>query len=323
MGRKKTKRSVPCPVCGHAKTTCYGFDSNGRQRYKCVECKEQGRSWTFNKRTGTVFYRLRTSVKEVVQVLQAYMECGSMEGVARTFSRKISTITRWTDRIAQQCAKVNNALIKNLEVLFVQLDELWSYVQKKENEQWVWNPIDPQTKLMIAFQIGPWTKKTARKLIKLLKKRIKAIWAFISDGLDHYVKLIARHFRGATYIQFVKHYSGRKLKSTEIRLIQGLPVAVIEELIRACGLGRQINTAFVERLNLTQRQSCAKLKRKTLCAAKLEGRLENCMHIFQAYYNFVRPHMSLKQNGAKRTPGMAARLTNHIWTWKELLLKRS
>lgn len=323
MGRKKTKRSIPCPVCGHTKTTCHGFDKRGRQRYKCGRCKENGRSWTFNKRTGTVFYRLRNSVKDVLQALQAYVECGSMEGVARTFGRKISTITRWTDRIAKQCAKVNNALIKNLEVLFVQLDELWSYVQKKENEQWIWNPIDPLTKLMIAFIVGPWTKKTARKLIKLLRKRVKAIWAFISDGLAHYIKPIARHFRGATYIQFVKHYSGRKLKSTEVRHIQGLPVAVIEELIRACGLGSRINTAFVERLNLTQRQSSAKLKRKTLCAAKREDRLESYMHTFQAYYNFVRPHMSLKENAVKRTPAMAARLTDHVWTWKELLLKRS
>lgn len=155
------------------------------------------------------------------------------------------------------------------------------------------------------------------------RKRIKALWAFISDGLDHYIKPIARHFRGATYIQFVKHYSGRKLKSTEVRHVQGFPICVIEELVKLHGIGNRINTAFVERLNLTQRQSSAKLRRKTLCYAKRENRLENYMHIFQAYYNFVRPHMSLKENGVRRTPAMAAHLTDHVWTWNELLLKRS
>lgn len=120
----------------------------------------------------------------------------------------------------------------------------------------------------------------------------------------------------------VKHYKGRKLESIEKRHIQGLPIAVAEEILRLHSLGSQINTAFVERLNLTERQSSAKLRRKTLCYAKRIQRIVNYMHIFQAYYNLVRTHMSLKENGVKRTPSMAARLTGHVWTWNELLMKR-
>lgn len=247
------------------------------------------------------------------------MECGSVEGVGRVFGKNVETITRWTDRAAAHCAKVNEAMIKDLETICAQLDELWSYCQKKENEQWIWNAIDAMTKLLIAFVVGPWNKKSAERLVKTLRKRIKSIWLFLSDGLDHYIKKIARRFRDATYIQMVKHYKGRKLESLEIRHIQGLPVAVVEELIRLHGIGTGINTAFVERLNLTERQSSAKLKRKTLCYAKLVQRLSGFMNLFQAYYNFVRPHESLEENGVKRTPGMAARLTNHVWTWNELL----
>lgn len=247
------------------------------------------------------------------------MECGSVEGVARTFSRNVDTVIRCADRAASQCARVNEAMIKNLESICVQLDELWSYCQKKKNEQWVWNAIDAMTKLLIAFVVGPWDKKSAGKLVKTLRKRIKSIWLFLSDGLDHYIKLIKRRFRNATYIQMVKHYKGRKLESLEIRHVQGLPVAVAEELIRLHNIGSGINTAFVERLNLTERQSSAKLKRKTLCYAKLVQRLSGYMNLFQAYYNFVRPHESLEENGVRRTPAMAARLTDHVWTWNELL----
>lgn len=322
MGRRKTKRSVPCPRCGHVKTVCHGFDGNGRQRYRCGRCRDKGKPWTFNKRTGTVFYRLRTSRKEILQAMQSYMECGSVSGVARTFGHKIRTIDTWTDRIAEQCAKVNDTVIKNLEVICVELDEIWSYAHNKENEQWIWNGLDPGTKLLIGFRVGPWTRKTAKKLIKLLRKRIKAVWLFISDGLEHYIKSIAYRFKDATYIQLIKHYKGRRFVSKELRYIQGFPIAVAEELIRLHDLGNEINTAFVERFNLTERQSSAKLKRKTLCYAKLEKRLTNYMHIFQAYYNFVRPHMSLKENGVRRTPAMVARLTNHVWTWVTLLTKR-
>jgi IS1 family transposase len=250
------------------------------------------------------------------------MECGSVEGVSRVFGKSAETITRWTDRTAAHCAKISETVIQDLKTVCVQLNELWSYVQKKDDEQWVFNAIDAMTKLLIAFVVGPWDKKSAKRLVKTLRKRIKAIWLFLSDGLDHYIKPIKRQFRNATYIQMVKHYIGRKLDRIEIRHIQGLPVAVAEELIRLHGIGSGINTAFVERLNLTERQSSAKLKRKTLCYAKLVRRLIGFMNLFQAYYNFVRPHESLEKNGAKRTPAMAARLTDHVWTWNELLLRR-
>lgn len=266
-----------------------------------------------------MFHRLRSPKKRIFEVLQAYMECGSVEGVARVFGKRPETITRWTDRASLHCAKINETMINGTEAICVQLDELWSYCQKKENEQWIFNAIDAMTKLLIAFFVGPWNKKSARKLVKTLKKRIKTIWLFLSDGLDHYIKPIARQFKNATYIQMVKHYKGRKLDSIEIRHVQGFPIAVAEEIIRLHGIGSGINTAFVERLNLTERQSSAKLKRKTLCYAKLVQRLVGFMNLFQAYYNFIRPHESLEENGVKRTPAMAARLTDHVWTWNELL----
>ena len=71
----------------------------------------------------------------------------------------METITRWTDRAAAHSAKVSEEMIQDIESFCVQLDELWSYVQKKEDEQWVWNAIDAMTKLLIAFVVGPWNKK--------------------------------------------------------------------------------------------------------------------------------------------------------------------
>jgi len=97
------------------------------------------------------------------------MECGSVEGVGRIFAKSVGTITRWIDRAAMHCKKVNEAMIRNIESMCVQLDELWSYVQNKGDEQWVWNAIDAMTKLLIAFVVSPWDKKGARKLVKRSK----------------------------------------------------------------------------------------------------------------------------------------------------------
>jgi hypothetical protein len=101
--------------------------------------------------------------------------------------------------------------------------------------------------------------------------------------------------------------------------------------------GWTIQTAFVERLNLDIRQCVAAIGRRvnTLCQGK--AGLRDQLVVFQAYHNFVLPHASLRRplpqpeptNGtgsAKQwrpcTPAMAAGLTEHVWSLKEVLLYR-
>jgi len=101
--------------------------------------------------------------------------------------------------------------------------------------------------------------------------------------------------------------------------------------------GWQINTAFVERLNLTLRQHIAAIGRRVITLAKTDTGLLAQLHLFQAYYNICLPHTSLRQalplawnnandRGAqyrqKTTPAMAAGLTDQVWSLRELLLFR-
>lgn len=83
-------------------------------------------------------------------------------------------------------------------------------------------------------------------------------------------------------------------------------------------------------MNLTFRQALAPLGRKTLIFSKNRDNLKKQVVFFQAFYNFARPHMSLreqvvdtnerfKQKWKQRTPAMAAGLTGHVWSFKELL----
>jgi hypothetical protein len=84
-----------------------------------------------------------------------------------------------------------------------------------------------------------------------------------------------------------------------------------------------VNTAFVERFMLTLRQCLCSLHRKTLAAAKTREELVAQITLFHVFYNFIRPHMSLTMgNGRgkqKRTPAMAAGLTDHCWSWYDVL----
>jgi len=134
------------------------------------------------------------------------------------------------------------------------------------------------------------------------------------------------------YAQVVKSY--RRLVGVKHRVVFGT-MERVQQVLLVCG--RRITTAFVERLNLDIRQRVAAVGRRvnTLCQGK-DG-LQHQLVLFQSYHNFVLPHASLRQplltpeptngSGSARswrpcTPALAARLTDHVWSLREVLLFR-
>ena len=94
---------------------------------------------------------------------------------------------------------------------------------------------------------------------------------------------------------------------------------------------------MVERLNLSLRQCVAAMRRRSATSCKSATGLTQPLVLFQTYHNFVLSHASLRlplaepmtttgSGSAKLwqpwTPAMAARLTDHIWTLREVLLFR-
>ena len=111
-------------------------------------------------------------------------------------------------------------------------------------------------------------------------------------------------------------------------------LAELKTRLKALGLSGRLNTAFVERVNLTIRQGVSMLIRRTWGTAQTEGGLKLRLAWWQGYYHFIRPHLSLRveyvqpipRKGGQlakryrsRTPAMAAGLTDHRWTAKEFL----
>ena len=85
----------------------------------------------------------------------------------------------------------------------------------------------------------------------------------------------------------------------------------------ACG--GTIQTAYIERLNGTFRSRLAALARRTRAAGRTVRRVEQGMWLVGTLYNFCTPHESLYVAGGKQTPAMAAGITDHCWTIRELL----
>ena len=132
------------------------------------------------------------------------------------------------------------------------------------------------------------------------------------------------------YAQVVKNFRRRRLAVVEHRVPLGTPDA-FRLTLRVLGLSGRIQTAFIERLNLTMRRSIASLARRSWSSAHSLGELTFQFEWWRAYYHFARPHASLRQPVADqaptptrqryrvRTPAQAAGLTGHRWTVLELL----
>jgi hypothetical protein len=123
------------------------------------------------------------------------------------------------------------------------------------------------------------------------------------------------------YLQMVKQRDEHgRLQSVKLKAIWGQKAELIELLGKS--------TAYVERSNLTTRLFNARLTRRTLAFSKDLSLHQAAVAWEDAYYNWVRPHKSLRLHNddeeipskwIPRTPALVAKLTDHIWTVKELL----
>jgi hypothetical protein len=122
------------------------------------------------------------------------------------------------------------------------------------------------------------------------------------------------------YLQMVKQRDEHgRFQGTKLRVIFGTKAEVTALLGKS--------TAYIERSNLTSRLFNGRQVRKTLAFSKDIQAYWNSAVWEDSYYNLVRPHKSLRlpvQDGlphkwSPQTPAMAAELTDHIWTVKELL----
>jgi hypothetical protein len=129
------------------------------------------------------------------------------------------------------------------------------------------------------------------------------------------------------YIKVLKE----KVKNYVVETIQSIIFGDPEEIFEMLGVDSEgyIGTSYVERINLTIRTSLVRFVRKTMNFSKKMKMHTRAFDLFQAWYNFIKPHDSLKlriDSGNKkwfqRTPAMAERITDHIWSLKELLTFR-
>ncbi len=104
----------------------YGKTRNGTQRYQCKRCRE-----TFTATKGTLFYRRRTPMKDILESLALVTEGVRISSISRVKGHKEDTILEWLREAAQHVEMVEALLLANYQMDRGQLDALWTFVGNK------------------------------------------------------------------------------------------------------------------------------------------------------------------------------------------------
>ena len=319
------------------------------QTFRCQACHT-----TFSARRHTPLYRLKTPSHQIAVVLTALAEGLDPSAAERVFGFRQATITTWLSRAGEHAQTLHKHYFCNLQLPHLQLDELRTRLRCAKQILWLWLAIDPCTKLLPVLELGPRTQHMAHVLIHSLRESLASgcLPLFTSDGLNLYFYALTAHFghwrvvscrgrkvlrwqvaMGLIYGQVKKSYRRRKLVQVTHVMRLGTEDA-LKAVLQGLGLSGQLNTAFIERVNLTVRHAIAALARRTWATAQQSSYLLAHLEWWRAYYHFVRPHASLRvalvqpqERGGKllpqryrqRTPAMAAGRTTRRWTAREVL----
>ncbi len=117
--------SFACPRCGCVDTVRNGH-VRGRQRWVCSGCRR-----AFSATTGTALYRLKTPPPEVARALLAVWRRGSLRAAEELTGHKYETIAKWLRRAGAHAEALTAALVQDLGLGEVEVDEFWSFVRHK------------------------------------------------------------------------------------------------------------------------------------------------------------------------------------------------
>lgn len=205
---------------------------------------------------------------------------------------------------------------------------------------WIHTALEVSSRFLLDVRVGPRTLELAKELMA------SVAWCGIAD--DTPLLLVDDHlpYPRAALEVFGKichrrRHTGRgRRKHPDLKLPLGVWLGVVKKIrsptgtllavqtralfgrkkdlnqrIVDLGIGTQINTSHLERLNGTMRGQQARLLRRTQSVSRVEDHLQWSLWLWRDFYNWIHPHGSLRA----RTPAMALGVSNHVWSVAEYI----
>src|SRR5215471_7820805 len=264
-----------------------GHPSGGQWRQcHCTACQGY-----FPEHHGTLCHGKRVSVDLIVHVIGCLAEGLGIRGTARVFEVDPNTVLHWLTKAAEELRALAQYFLHDLHLTQVQLDELYAVLSAlkdgtiseegaterlSRSPHWVWAAIDPESKLLLTIEVGDRTRAMAQRVVHQVAQVLvpDCVPLFLTDGFKEYTTALLTHYGqwvqparrqaaepapkprwmprpGLLYAQVSKTVRRRRLVRVSHRVVFGT-LAAVEQGLAACGW--QINTAFIERLNLSMRQ---------------------------------------------------------------------
>jgi IS1 family transposase/transposase-like protein len=317
----------------------------------CRSCRAR-----FSERKGTPLYRAHLPEDKATSILEHIREgCGVLK-TARLVKVHPDTVSRYGRAAGQHSRAAHDELVgRTPETRELQMDEMWSFVAKKERncdeddpedrfrgDCWDHVALDPEHRLVVSVVPGERTAESVRELVNDVKGRLggRVPELITTDEYSAYEGAILEAFgtevvpprtgkpgrprkpykvapAGLRYATVHKTRKKGRVVDVATRIVFGTAASVQTALARSA-VSRTVNTAFVERHNGTARNRDARKVRKTYCFSK-DWWIHRAVTFFTTYSsNFCWPVRTLKtEAGEARTPAMMAKLTDHVWTLVE------
>lgn len=289
-----------------------------------------------------MFEGLRKPIELIVIVVTLLSYGCPVQAIVQAFGLEERTVAEWRDRAGQHCQHIHEARVEQgkLDLVHVQADEI--RVKGRKMIAWMGLAMMVSTRLWVAGTVSRSRDKgLAKALLHQVRRTAQRLRPLLvlTDGWAAYPGSIRRAFRekvkltpgpGRAHLKVWPDLPiGTVIKRTEkkrvVEITRTMAHGVLERaeqlLAHSCG-GEVLNTAFIERLNGTFRERLASLTRKSRHAASRLHALHTGMYLIGCTYHFCVIHQELSKEkhwGKVCTPAMASGLTDHVWSFRELL----
>lgn len=286
-------------------------------------------------------------------IIRCLVEGNSIRGTSRLTGAHKNTVGKVIMAFGTGCQRFMDEQFRGLDLRHVEVDEMWSYVLKKQarltveekqtrhdiGDQYLWFGVDQDTKLVPCHLVGKRSADNARRFMVDLAKRMvlpnphasddhayqkgeyRTLIQLSTDGFNAYPEAVDLAFG-----QYCKH--GVIIKQYRNASMQYDPSEMIGTDRRA---GKNLNTeddlwtictSHVERFNGTVRTFMKRCARLTLAFSKKLECLEAAVAMYLAHYNFVWRSRFSDQSGKRgtlKTPAaMQAGIVSRLWSFDDL-----
>jgi transposase-like protein len=323
--------NLDCPARGQLGQRNIWIHSRTPPRYRCTVCGK-----TFSQRAGTLFFGRRTDEDTTTRVVTLVGNGCPIPAIEIAFGFQSQTVREWVQAAGTHCERVHHQQVLQPRALQqVQADEI--RLKTQAGVLWLAMALMVSTRLWLG---GAVSAHRDRPLIERLVALVSACASFgpllfVTDGLTTYIDVVRKAFRtrqsgtggrprllpwpDLVIAQVVKQYAKQAVTGAIHRLVHG-GVRMFLTLLWSTPGCQVLNTAYIERLNGTFRSRLAVFGRRTRLSARTPATVESGMYLVGTLYNFCMAHSSLRtQAVGKRTPAMAAGITDHIWSVAEVL----